>query len=248
MNRTVYTVTSGALAALARLDTVAQNLANASTAGYKAARLVFEVRPLEAASAAAVGDGTAGTAAQVAELATVRDFSQGPVRPSGNPLDVALTGPGFFVVATPRGERYTRQGTFALDGEGYLVTQGGERVQGDGGDLRVGEGTVAIGGDGGVTVDGTAVGRLKVVDFGERPALVPEGNALFAPAPGAVAAPLDAAAVRMEPGAIEGANIDAVAGLVELVEVARGFESYMQAMQRLDQVAQRSITDVGRVG
>jgi flagellar basal-body rod protein FlgG len=249
MNRTVYTVTSGALAALARLDSVAQNLANVGTPGYKAERVLFRVRPLEEGTAAVAPSDVARTAAQVAEVATVRDFSQGPVRQSGNPLDVALTGPGFFVVSTPRGERYTRQGTFTLDAEGHLVTQAGLRVQGDGGDLQLPDnGVAAVGGDGTITVNGSQVGRIKVVDFGEKPALVAEGHALFAPAPGAVAAPLDAAAVRLEPGAIEAANIDAVTGLVELIEVSRGFEAYMQAMSRLDQVAERSITDVGRVG
>jgi len=248
MNRTVYTITSGALAALARLDAVAQNLANVATPGYKAERVLFRVRPLDEGTAAVAPSDVARTAAQVAQVATVRDFSQGPVRQSGNPLDVALTGPGFFVVSTPRGERYTRQGTFALDGEGFLVTQGGQRVQGDGGDVQLPDGVAAVGNDGTITVNGSQVGRIKVVDFGEKPALVAEGHALFAPAPGAVAVPLDATAVRLEPGAIEAANIDAVTGLVELIEVSRGFEAYMQAMTRLDQVAERSITDIGRVG
>jgi len=248
MNRTVYTITSGALAALARLDAVAQNLANVATPGYKAERVLFRVRPLDEGTAVAPSD-VARTAAQVAEVATIRDFSQGPVRQSGNPLDVALTGPGFFAVSTPRGERYTRQGTFTLDAEGYLVTQGGLRVQGDGGDLQIPDnGVPAVGHDGTIVVNGSQVGRIKVVDFGEKPALVAEGHSLFAPAPGAAPTPLDADAVQMEPGAIEAANIDAVSGLIELVEVSRGFEAYMQAMTRLDQVAERSITDVGRVG
>jgi flagellar basal-body rod protein FlgG len=252
MNRAVYTVTSGGIAALARLEAVAQNLANANTAGYKAERLLFRVREL----ARPPGGVDAGvpldpvldrTAAQVVEVASVRDFSQGPVRTSGNPLDVAITGQGFFAVATARGERYTRQGTFTRDGEGYLVTQHGERVQGEAGDIRLGTGDVVIGQDGSIAVDGATVGRLKLVGFGDEPALVPEGAALFAPAPGAAPEPLDATAVRLEPGAVEAANVDAVASMVELVDVARGFESYMHAMQRLDEVAQRSINDVGRV-
>src|SRR6185295_11735858 len=94
MNRTVYTVTSGALAALARLDAVAQNLANVGTPGYKAERVLFRVRPLDEGTAAVAPSDVARTAAQVAEVATIRDFSQGPVRQSGNPLDVALTRPG----------------------------------------------------------------------------------------------------------------------------------------------------------
>jgi flagellar basal-body rod protein FlgG len=248
MNRAIYTAASGGMAALARLDAVAQNLANANTAGYKAERVLFRVRPLDETAAGAGDPILAETAAQVAEVATVRDFSQGPVRASGNPLDVAITGEGFFVVATPRGERYTRQGNFTLDRDGALVTAGGDRVQGEGGDIRLGTGTPAIGDDGTVSVDGAPVGRLKLVGFGEDPALVAEGSSLFAPAPGAAAVPLDPAAVRLAPEALEGANVDAVAGMIELVDVTRGFETYMRAIESLDGLMARAIDEVGRIG
>jgi len=250
MNRGIYTLTSGGIAALSRLDAVAQNLANVGTAGYKSGRLVFQVKPLgPAANAGAtpLQPALARTAAQVMEVETIRDFAPGPVRASSNPLDVAINGDGFFVVSTPRGERYTRQGTFTRDPDGVLVTQHGEHVQGDNGDIRLGEGDVAIGDDGTIAVDGSPVGRLKVVSFGASPALVPEGATLFAPARGAVPETLDATAVRLQPGAIEGANVDAASGMIELIDVMRGFETYMHAMQRLDEVVQRSITDVGRV-
>lgn len=247
MNRAVYSIASGGLAALERLEAATQNVANVGTAGYKATRLVFRVRPLTTPEGAPVDSVVGRAAAQVSEVATVRDFSQGPMRQTGNPLDVAITGEGFFAVATPRGERYTRQGSFTIDAEGFLVTQHGERVQGDGGDLRIGTGDVAIGDDGNVTVDGSAVGHLKVVGFGENPPLVPEGNALFAPAPGAVPTPVDGGAVSVAGGSLEGSNVDAVTSMIELVDVARGFEQYMHAMQKLDEVAQRSINDVGRI-
>src|SRR2546428_8462505 len=213
MNRAVYTLASGGLAAQARLDAVTQNLANVGTAGYKAGRPVFRLRPLDVQETGLPAPPPLRAAAQVTEAETVRDFSQGPVHATGNPLDLAVSGQGFFVVATPRGERYTRQGSFGLDGEGYLVTEHGDRVQGENGDVRVGTGDVAIGDDGQVSVDGISVGRLKLVDFGERPALVPEGNALFAPAPGAAGVPLDANATHVEQGALEAANVDAVKGM-----------------------------------
>jgi flagellar basal-body rod protein FlgF len=247
MNRAVYTVTSGGIAALGRLEAVSQNLANISTAGYKAERLVFRVRPLEPDGAARLDPVLSRTAAQVVEVATIRDFSQGPVRPSGNPLDVAIGGEGFFVVSTARGDRYTRQGTFTRDGEGYLVTQHGERVQGESGDIPVGIGDAAIGEDGTIAVDGVSAGRLKMVTFGAHPALQPEGATLFVPAPGVTPTPLDATEVRLHPGAIEGANVDAAAGMIELIDVSRGFETYMHAMRRLDEVAQHAINEVGRV-
>ncbi len=247
MNRGMWSMASGGVAALARLDAVTQNLANVGTAGYKAERLVFRAREFEPPPGMPFDSVLARSSAQVSEVATIRDFSQGPVRASGNPLDVAITGPGFFSVATPRGERYTRQGTFSLDGEGFLVSQHGERVQGEGGDIRIGSGAVQIGDDGRILVDNSEVGRLKLVGFGDQPALLPEGAALFAPAPGATPQPIEASDVHLESGAIEGANIEAVSGMVELVEVSRGFETYMHAIKRLDEIAQKSISDVGRV-
>jgi flagellar basal-body rod protein FlgG len=248
MTRGVYTLASGGIAAQVRLQAVAQNLANASTPGYKGERLVFELRPLSVPVRSRLDLLLARTAAQVRQADTVRDFSPGPVRESGNPLDVANTGPGFFVVNTPRGERYTRQGVFALDREGYLVTSQGHRVQNDQrGDIRVGQGEATIGEDGTVLADGRPVGRMKIVDFGPKPALVPEGGALFAAVPGTVGTPLDGAKVQLHPGAVEGANVDAVTSMIDMVEVSRGFESYVHALRRLDEVAQRSITEVGRV-
>jgi len=250
MNRAVYTLASGGLAAQARLDAVTQNLANVGTAGYKAGRPIFRLHPLDVSQLGLPEPPELRAAAQETESETIRDFSQGPVRATGNPLDVAVAGEGFFVVATPRGERYTRQGSFGLDGEGYLVTEHGDRVQGDNGDLRIGTGDVAIGDDGQISVDGISGGRLKLVGFGEHPPLMAEGNALFAPAAGAVPVPIDATATQthVEQGSLEAANIDAVKGMIELVEVSRGFEQYMHAMQRLDEIAQRSINEVGRIG
>ena len=248
MNRAVYTLASGGLAAQARLDAVTQNLANVGTTGYKAARPVFRLRPLDVQEIGLPEPPVLRAGAQVTEAETVRDFSQGPVHNTGNPLDLAITGQGFFVVATPRGERYTRQGGFGLDGEGYLVTEHGDRVQGDNGDLHVGTGDIAIGEDGQMSVDGLSAGRLKLVGFGDRPALLAEGNALFTPTRGTVPAPIDATATHVDQSSLEAANVDAVKGMVELVEVSRGFEQYMHAMQRLDEVAQRSINEVGRIG
>jgi flagellar basal-body rod protein FlgF len=242
MNVAVYTVTSAGLAAQARLDAVTQNLANAGTPGYKAVRLLLREATLDPEETAL----SQAARALVVEVATVHDFSQGPVRQSGNPLDVAITGDGFFAVATERGERYTRQGNFALDREGHLVTAQGHRVRGEQGDLRLPPGDVTFGEDGSVSVDGAVVGRLKLVGFGDPPALVPEGESLFAPASEAAGVPLEAPSVRLRPGAIEGANVDAVASMIELVDVARGYESYVQALGRLDEVEQQSINEVGR--
>jgi flagellar basal-body rod protein FlgF len=248
MNNGIYTITSGGIAALARLDAVTQNLANVNTAGYKQAVLVFSEKPV---GASVGGDPVlGGTTRHVREVESIVDFSQGPIHDTGNPLDVAIDGKGFFVVSTPAGERYTRQGTFDLDGDGRLVTHAGNPVQGEDGDIIVppGKSNFRIGEDGTVSVDREQIGRLRLVDFGDDPKLVPEGGALFSAAPGAVATPLGPENVRLHPQAFEGSNANAVTGMIELVEVNRAYESYMRAMQRLDDLQSRAINEVGRVG
>lgn len=247
MNRGIFTVTSGAVAALARLDAASQNLANINTAGYKAERPEFRISEPQIPPRFGVRQVQGQVGGPVIEVERARDFSQGPIQQTSNPLDLAITGDAFFAVNTPQGERYTRQGTFVLDREGYLATADGNRVQGDGGELRLEGNVVVVGADGAVQVDGRNAGQLKLVSFGDKPPLVPEGAGLFKLAPGA---PQASAATNVEitQGAIEGSNLDAVSGLVELVDVARGYEQYMKAIERLDQLTQKAISDVGRVG
>src|SRR5262249_14205689 len=109
------------------------------------------------------------------------DFSTGALRQTGRSLDVALTGDGFFVVQTPRGERYTRDGSFTLDAAGQLVTAHGDLVIGDGGPITIRPGEVSVSEDGRITVAGQEMGRLKLVRFQEpRSALLKEGDSLFA--------------------------------------------------------------------
>jgi len=248
MTPSLWTVASGAVAALGRLDAAAQNLANVNTTGYKAERPVFRLRSDVGAPTDPADPVARHLGGPVVEIERRRDFGQGSIHETGDPLDVAIEGDGFFVVNTPNGERYTRAGQFEVDDEGFLATPDGHRVQGDG-DLRIGNGTPAIAADGSITVDGAPVGTLKIVSFGDKPALVPEGAGLYAPASRSVVpTPLDARDVTVTQGALEAANVDAVSGLVELVDVSRGYEQYMKAIERMDQLTQRSINEVGRVG
>ncbi|HLK11906.1 MAG TPA: flagellar hook basal-body protein [Candidatus Binatia bacterium] len=240
-----YIAASGGMAALARLEAVAHNLANANTAGYKAERPVFRLRQDVQPAPTEPLRMTAG--AQVVQADTVFDFSTGPIQATGNPLDVAIPGPEFFAVRTDAGERYTRQGIFQLDPEGYLVTTSGRRVQGTNGDLRLPPGRVEIAEDGGIYVEGVEAGRLKLVRFADPPPLVPEGDTLFAPKPGTAGTPVPEDQVHLDPASIEGSNVSAVGSLIELVDVSRSYESYMRALQQMDQVSGHAIDDVGKV-
>ncbi len=240
-----YIAASGGMAALARLEAVAHNLANANTAGYKAERPVFRLRQDVQPPPGEPLRMTAG--AQVVQADTVFDFSTGPIQATGNPLDVAIPGREFFAVRTDAGERYTRQGIFRLDPEGYLVTASGARVQGANGDLRLPPGGVEIAENGAILVDGIEAGRLKLVRFPDPPPLVPQGDALFAPKPGTTGTPVPEDQVQLDPKSIEGSNVSAIGSLIELVDVSRSFESYMRALKQMDQVAGHAIDDVGKV-
>lgn len=252
MTSGLYTLASGGLALEMQLDAVSQNVANANTPGYKPERFVFESAPLLNAPLPPVDDPVLlDLIPQVVSGTQLRDFSPGPVTMTGNPLDVALgNAHGFFAVGTARGERYTRQGTFALDAEGFLVAGTGQRVQGQGGDIRVNteDGPLDIADDGTLYVDNVRIDRLRVVDFGPNPKLVPEGATLFAPVQGVFGTEVGPDEIDVTQGAIERANTDAVKGVTQLVEIARGYESYMRAISRLDEITRRTIDEVGRVG
>lgn len=241
MDAGILSAMSGSLAAQTRLDAIANNLANANTAGFKAERVLQR-----AAQAGEIAPSLTTVPTPITRDRVETDFSQGPITQSGNPLDVALAGDGFLVVKTERGERLTRSGSFSIDSEGYLATGDGSRVQGSSGDIRIAASPVVIGADGSVRAGEQQVGKLRVVNVEDPTQLVRESGTRFA---AGNQVPTDAApgSVRVLQGATEGANQAPVESLVALIETIRGFEVYMRAAERLDQVTARAISDVGRV-
>jgi len=241
MDAGIFSAVSGSLAAQTRLDALANNLANANTAGFKAERVLQR-----AERAGEIAPPATAVATPVTREHVETDFSQGPISKSGNPLDVALAGDGFLVVKTERGERLTRSGSLSIDSAGYLATADGNRIQGTSGDIRIPESPVVIAADGSVRAGEQRVGQLRLVNVDDPAQLVRESGTRFAPGN---QVPADAApgSVRVVQGAIEGANLAPVEGLVALIETVRGFETYMRAAERLDQVTAKAISDVGRV-
>jgi flagellar basal body rod protein FlgG len=241
VNNGIYSTASGSLAAMLRLDAIANNLANANTPGFKSERYVQEASRTANATPLQM---PVGTPISRGHLET--DFSQGGLTHTGNPLDVAISGAGFFVVNTAHGERLTRHGGFSLDAERYLTTTDGYRVQGEGGDLQLPRGPVEVANDGALRVDGVVAGKLRLVAVPDTRGLRRDTGTLFA---AGSQTPADAlpGAVYLTQGAIEGANVSPVESLVGLIDTMRGFEAYMHAADRLDQSEARTITDVGRV-
>lgn len=250
MTGALYAVVSGSLAAMERLDIASNNLANVNTAGFKAQML--RIRSMDP-DGLPTSDGF-GTVTQTANgtvptiaYETVTDFSQGAIRDTGNPLDVALSGPGFFAVSTPAGERYARQGQFHVDATGTLVTANGYRVQSaNRQDIRLPAGAIEIDAAGEVRVDDAQVATLRMVRFDDAERVLdPIGRGVFAAAPEAKPRPIDATETTLVPRGIELSNVSVVEGLLELVDVSRGYEAYMRAMQQVDGTVETAIREVG---
>src|SRR6266568_1471999 len=175
MNSGMYAALSGNLVAMKRLDVISNNLANANTPGFKKDRLMFESLLAGATPQPSNGQPV------LAENSFYTDFSPGPVKQTGNTLDMALEAEGFFVVDTPEGRAYTRQGNFQRDGSGRLVNQDGYAVMGNG-PISVTGSKVVVNERGAVSVDGVQIATLEIVDFPKPYALQKVGNGLFIPA------------------------------------------------------------------
>jgi flagellar basal body rod protein FlgG len=235
-----YIALSGLRARLDALDRLASDIANVSTAGYKAER----------ATTAQSDRGDFGASLQAAidvgNGPTRIDLRAGAIAPTGRDLDVAIDGPGMFVVDTPAGTRYTRDGRFVRRADGVLATASGMAVESDGGGpLTLGKsGLVQIEADGTVRNGGVSIGRLKVVEFDDPGALIREGTDQFR-SETQVPNPAIDSAVR--PGALEQSNVSVVDRIAELTSVTRGFETMQKALSILaNDVDLRAISELGR--
>lgn len=253
MLRMLQVAEAGMRVQQARVDVLTNNLANADTPGFRRVLASFDVRPDGPDQPARprpgdpplpqMGEGR-GTVGMVGAR-TGLDLRPGAVRHTGNPLDVALAGEGFFAVRTAEGERYTRNGSFSLSPEGRLQTLGGEVVLGDGGPLEIPPGQLEVGADGSLRVDGEEVGKLKVVRVeGE---LRPGAGQLLELAPGAQARPLPDEERRVMGQHLEGSNANPVRELVALIQAHRLFEAGQRVLSTTDDSLGRTVNDLGRV-
>ncbi|MBR2215578.1 MAG: flagellar hook-basal body protein [Selenomonadaceae bacterium] len=268
MWRGLYTAASGMITEAVRTDTLANNLANASTSGFKRNETVVkEFEPLlmrrindpndkseEVTSfrGFSVGPshrrvGTLGLGSGVAEIAT--DFSQGAMQSTGNPLDIAISGNGYLAVQTPQGIRYTREGNLFRAASGELQTVRGQAVVNQQSrpivipaDAR----SVQFGAQGEVYVNGgQQIGRLQFVEFNDRNALVKQGNSLYMARAGANPQPATGEIVQ---GALEASNTNTVSEMVELINNYRIYEAGSKALLTQDSLLDKAVNDIGRTG
>jgi flagellar basal-body rod protein FlgF len=227
MERGLYIAASGMLSEMQRQDLIANDLANASTPGYKADRTAqhsfAELLLANRQTGATIG--SLGTGVSIARQVT--DFAPQSVRETGEPLDFAVLGEGFFGVQTQEGLRFTRNGRFMADGTGTVTDQLGNAVVGrDGQPVR----TAADG-----TVDPARLGVFAVENARKA------GEGLFTGA----AAGQATAAVRS--GALEGSGVDAARTMVDMIASLRAFEAGQRVITTIDSTLQKAANDVGRI-
>ncbi|MDE1900162.1 MAG: flagellar basal-body rod protein FlgF [Alphaproteobacteria bacterium] len=208
------------------LDVVANNIANSNTTGFKREAMQFDT------VLSNLGGGASSTApiSFVYDRATYRDMKPGAISNTGNPLDLAIQGDGYFQVQTPQGKQYTRDGAFQIDNQGQIVTASGLPILSDSGqpiiipdqstDLTIsGDGTVSV--QNGTVTSRTILGKVGVVEFANNQALSPTGAGLYT----TTQAPTPAAAnnVIVE-GALEQSNVQPVVEITDLIKIQRAYE------------------------
>ena len=178
----------------------------------------------------------------VLDASVIRSFVEGQLKPTGNTLDVAVTGPGWFSIETQAGERYTRDGHFTINNEGTLVTAEGHQVLSDAGPITFGpeDTDITIASDGTISSSEGEKGRLKIVNFDDLRQLQKEGANLFsATSPGETMEN-----PRVAQGYVENSNIVAVSEMARMIEVTRSYISTARSIERLAELKQQAINDL----
>lgn len=224
--------TAQTLAFYTRLQALtANNLANSDTSGFKA----------DVMSARLIGDATYPVPV------TRMDLSQGMMTPTGRALDLALEGPGFFVLGTENGERLSRGGNLALDSGNRLADRHGNLVLGQDGPIQipVRYETLEVQADGDVMVDGTRVGRLRIETVDDPNTLMKEGAGRYLPSTPTREVDLTETMVRQ--GSVEESNQDTLRGVVDLVSIQRAYAANVDSLKALDSVLGTVVNEVGKV-
>ncbi len=220
-----------------QLDSVTNNLANAASLGYKSFRVQFKELT-----------DTAASPAQTTKVANIvnTDFSRGAIQATGNPLDAAIEGEGFFAIQTASGIAYTRRGSFSVSKSGNLVNDSGENVLSrTGNKINITGGTVQIGGEGDIFVDGGKVDSLKVVKFADKTKLERLPGSMFHD-PG-TAGLTEEKKPQIHAEHVEASNVNVVSEMVQLINVQRMIEFYQKNMQAIGDMDKLSSNRIGRL-
>lgn len=247
MIKGIYTTGSGMGPRLMGLDVIANNIANADTTGFKKNSIFVQVLK-DAGVAQSTGKGEmAGLNVQ-----EFTDFTEGSHRPTNNPLDLAILGEGFFVLDTPQGTRYTRNGNFSLAENGDLINSNGQHVMGNDGRVNLPNAAktqltdLMITAKGELYMGKDLVGKLRVVTFADMQQLQKEAGSVFKTdqQPEDVLSNEEQSTIRQ--GYLEESNVESLTEMVQLVEFTRSFESDQRTMRYQDATLEKAL-EVGRL-
>ncbi len=232
MDSGLYAACAGLVARTDSLDAIANNLANTSTTGFRAREGSFS-SVLAASSNHPLGSVLNQVANNYGVLgSTHMDSAEGSLVSTGNEMDFAIQGPGYFAVQTAGGTQYTRNGAFRVSPQGQLTTQTGEAVLGQGGVIQLMPGPVSISPDGTISSNGAVAGRIKLVEF--KPGTEPAGaGSNFYSAPAANVVPASTA-TTVNQGMLESSNVNPVTSVVALIDAQRSAETMRHALSMFD--------------
>lgn len=236
MDRGIFVALSGAVTQEKRMEVLTDNLANVNTAGFKKQKPLFEDSM----------PNPYGPRAFSRVKGSVLDMTQGTMEKTDRKLDAAIKGDGFFVVNTPSGSRYTRDGSFTVGTDGTLLTREGYAVQGEKGAIRLTSPEVSIDSTGGVHDKGMDVDRIKLVSFNKPEELKREGN-FFIPSDARVKEAAVSPDTQVQQGYVEVSNVNAVTAMTTMIEAMRSYETHTKMIQTLDDMTKKAIEEVGRV-
>ncbi|MBW1857796.1 MAG: flagellar hook-basal body protein [Deltaproteobacteria bacterium] len=221
----IYQAVDASLAQKLKFDTISNNLANINSNAFKRDIVSFDK-------------------ALAIKNASTTDFTPGPIHYTGNELDVALGDHGFFKIQTPKGIRYSRNGSFTCNMDSVLVTQNGDPVLGQNGPIKINGTDVSIKSNGQVVVDGQPVDRVVVVDF-RQPLLLKKEGGSFYMYQGEEQDIVTAENITVQQGYIEKSNVNVTEEMIKMVETLRAFESVQKVIQTMDELNGKMVNDVG---
>lgn len=235
MNKGIYIALSGAVLKHSQMDVMTQNLANASSTGYKKDKISFTSCLIPSDGSAVQPDGRA-----MSNIGAVKtDYSPGQYIRTGNALDIALDGEGFIAL---EGSRYTRRGDLKRNGDGYLTSYNGLKVLGKNGlPLRLPSGDAEINNSGEISVNGVPAGSIKVIKFSNPGEVSKTGDGIFTSQKSGVQSD---ATVRQR--YLETSNVDVIREMVAMIDALREFESFQKAIQAFDEATARVNNELGR--
>ena len=242
MDNSLLVSLSQQLASYQSMDVIANNIANVSTPGFRREEQTFQ----EYVSQQRPTEGEAGSkpVSFVQDAGIVRDLSEGPQLTTGNPYDLSLHGKGYFVVQTPAGERYTRNGHFGLDTGGQIVDDSGNPLQGDGGAISItsDDGDIHIGADGTVSGKNGQIAKLRIVTFANEPALRKQGANLYVTSQ----TPNTLTDFRITQGSLESSNVQPVVEISHMIDVMRAYQATATLAKSQEDLLRSAIEKLGQ--